>query len=101
MPRAWSSNDGSGGFVLVANSAVSAVTVNSNAVACGDLNGDGRLDIVIANGESATTSSRGTTADPGLNNEILLNGGGGMYSLVQGTSVSADGFNTNTIAWGD
>ena len=93
--------DGRGNFVLVSGTAISAVTLNSEAVVFGDVNADGRADILIANGPTAVGLAAGSTAGAGTANELHLNQGGGQYGLVAGTSLTADGSNTQTIEWGE
>ena len=65
------------------------------------LKADGRADLIIANGRSATGTATGSGTATGTVNELHLNLGGGQYSLVAGTSLTADGFNTQTLAWGE
>ncbi len=74
--------DGTGNFTLASST---ATDVNSDAVAVGDFNGDGKLDLAVANREGNTVS-------------ILLGDGAGNFTLVSSLAVVAEPY---SVAVGD
>ena len=75
-------SDGNGGFT---GTNISADTNVSQSIAVGDLNGDGDLDVVVAN--------------YGEKNRVYLGNGSGGFA--EGTNISADANNSGSIALGD
>ncbi len=74
--------DGTGNFSLASST---ATDVNSDAVAVGDFNGDGKLDLAVANRTAGTVS-------------ILLGDGAGNFTLVSSLAV---GDTPYSVAVGD
>ncbi len=87
-------NDGSGSFATSADFTFGATTGNesrSSSVALGDVDGDGKLDAVVAN--------------YGVPDEVYLNNGSGSFAssanfTFGGTTVT-DGSNSQAVALGD
>ena len=80
-------NAGGGSFTKVTSGDVVSSTGSSQSAAWGDYDGDGRLDLFVANGGAA--------------NELYHNAGGGSFTKVtSGDMVSSTG-NSQSAAWGD
>jgi hypothetical protein len=77
-------NDGHGGFLT----ATVPVVQDLLSVALGDLNGDGRLDLVVSGGQSTGTV------------DVLLNDGSGVFTRVPGTPFAV-GALPGSVALGD
>jgi hypothetical protein len=81
-------NNGSANpFAGVTALAISSDTDATNALAVGDVNGDGHLDLIAGNN--------------GVNRLYLNNGSNNPFQGVSGTNVSSDSANTRTLALGD
>lgn len=71
-------NDGKGKFDEVKSGPIVRPNEGSNAIAAGDVNGDGRIDLLFGNGDFESTS--GAPFDErGIRNRLYLNRGKGRF----------------------
>jgi hypothetical protein len=80
--------DGAGGFTLVANTSITGV--ESGAVAWGDYNNDGHLDLVI----------NGDASSGGRITQVYAGDGAGNFRLESKANLTAVGLQSS-VAWGD
>ncbi|MCI0633515.1 MAG: FG-GAP-like repeat-containing protein, partial [Actinobacteria bacterium] len=83
-------NGGSGVFTDVTSTNLPALLDFTAAVALGDVDGDGDLDVFIGNG-----------ASPGQQNRLYLNGGSGVFTDVTAANLPALLESTFAVALGD
>jgi hypothetical protein len=85
-------NSGDGIFALVVTGPVVSSGGHSTGCAWGDYDGDGDLDLVVAN-----------TGDSGLgeNNFLFRNEGGAVFTRVAEGPIANDGGRSNGVAWAD
>ncbi len=81
-------NDGAGGFTVAVNSGVDQSSLSSPSCAMGDINGDGLLDIAVANAYDHGDLLACTTVPFALNqpNELFLNQGNLTFTDVSVSS---------------
>ncbi|MEM7199228.1 MAG: VCBS repeat-containing protein [Planctomycetota bacterium] len=84
-------NDGIGNFVDVTETQLAVPPAYANAVALGDLDGDGDLDLVTANGELYAVRQNG----------LYLNDGSGTFTDVTATHLPPDANTSESVALGD
>jgi len=80
-------NDGSGGFTAGTGTSIGSESDSTQSIALGDIDGDGKLDIVAGN-HSAT-------------NKLYLNDGSGGFTTGAGTTIGSESGVTTSIALGD
>ena len=92
-------NQGGGSHVnALATSVNHANTLTpASSIAIGDYNNDGLLDIAFGYCNGGFCNSEGTS----IANELHRGDGGGMFTLVTGTSISAQAGTTTSMGWGD
>ena len=79
--------NGTGGFLRVTAGVVATDSANSRAVAWGDYDGDGWLDLVVANMNAA--------------NFLYRNDGSGGFSRVMTGAIATDSADSYAVAWAD
>ena len=89
-------NDGSGVFTDVTTSQMPNVTDMTSALAVGDVDGDGDLDLVFGNGYYD-----GLQCLEGEQNRLLVNDGTGTFTDVTATQLPSDNTMTHGVAFGD
>ena len=89
-------NDGSGVFTDVTTSQMPNVTDMTSALAVGDVDGDGDLDLVFGNGYYD-----GLQCLEGEQNRLLVNDGTGTFTDVTATQLPSDNTMTHGAAFGD
>lgn len=88
-------SDQIGGFTQVANSPVKSVPIDANCSAFGDLDNDGDLDLLVANGDQTSPAFD-------LRNNHFLNSGNGTFTQVTGQATfTLDQFNSQSLALAD
>ena len=87
--RLYLNNGTANPFNGVTGTDISADANNTRAVALGDINGDGRLDVVAGN------------ASLQANRLYLNNGTADPFNGVTGANITTDGHNTTSVALGD
>ena len=86
-------NDGAGGLIAVTSTPVTASSEQTQAVAFGDYDGDGWLDLLVGNG--------GTGTDGGFQNELFRNDGAGGFIAVIDSPLVSVASATFALAWCD
>ena len=80
--------DGGGGFAATAGSPYAVDSTNTNSVALGDVNADGKLDLATSNYASDNVS-------------VLIGAGTGDFTPAVGSPFAVDGLNLKSVALGD
>lgn len=83
-------NQGDGTFLSISNSPIVAGINNSMGVSWGDYNGDGRIDLFVANGGSFSANA----------NELFQNTGDGFVKIT-GTYIVTNATGSMACEWGD
>lgn len=88
-------NDQNGGFTQVANSPVNTAPIDANSSAFGDLDNDGDLDLLVANGQQNTPLTD-------LRNNQFMNSGTGVFTQITGQDqFTSDEFISQSVALAD